>query len=137
MTELFKFRRPELLQAFFDSERAAFIQRCGEHDHDHRAAGRYRRVSSTVREAARGGIRARIHTPSRGAFLNCDYISGCWPSCAFHAHSVTCISVNRAVKLEFSGLHAYMPNRIFPAPSSMWQIRIWENCTPSREHSMQ
>lgn len=60
----------------------------------------------------------------KGAFSNYVYTSGCWPSCAFHAHSVTCISVNRAVKLEFSGLQAYMPNRIFPAPSSMWQIRI-------------
>ena len=68
MTELLKFRRPEHLQALSDSERAAFIQRCGEHDHYHRAAGRYRRVSSTVREAARGGIRARLHTPSRGLF---------------------------------------------------------------------
>ena len=69
MTELLKFRRPEHLQTLSDSERAAFIQRCGEHDHDHRAAGIYRRVSSTIREAAaRGGIRERIPYPSRGLF---------------------------------------------------------------------
>jgi len=76
-------------------------------------------------------LKSRIYT-IRGVKVMLDadlaeiyvYASGCWPSCAFHAHSVTCISVNRAVKLEFSGLHAYMPNRIFPAPSSIWQIRI-------------
>ena len=104
---------------------ALATQRCRQQDHDHHATGGYRRVSHTVRKVvARGGIRARIHTLPKGAFSNYVYASGCWPSCAFHAHSVTCISVNRAVKLEFSGLHAYMPNRIFPAPSSMWQIRI-------------
>ena len=44
-------------------------QRCRQQDYDHHAAGRYRGVSCTVREAAaRGGIRARIHTPSRGHF---------------------------------------------------------------------
>ena len=32
--------------------------------------------------------------------------SGCWPSWAFQAHSVILISVNTAVKLESSGLHA-------------------------------
>ena len=69
MTELLKFHRPEHLQALSDSERAAFIQRCGEHDHDHRAAGIYRRVSSTIQEAAaRGGIRERIPYPSKGLF---------------------------------------------------------------------
>lgn len=44
-------------------------QRCRKQDHDHHAARRYRCVSPIVREAAaRGGIRARIHTPSRGHF---------------------------------------------------------------------
>ena len=37
---------------------------------------------------------------------NLIHQSGCWPSCAFHAHSVICISVNTALKLEFSGLQA-------------------------------
>lgn len=40
--------------------------------------------------------------------------SGCCPSWAFHAHSVSSISVNTALKLESSGLHAYMPKEICP-----------------------
>ena len=32
--------------------------------------------------------------------------SGCWPSWAFHAHSVIFMSVNTALKLESSGLQA-------------------------------
>ena len=48
---------------------ALATQRCGQQDYDHHATRRYRCVSRTVREAtARGGIRARIHTPSRGHF---------------------------------------------------------------------
>ena len=41
--------------------------------------------------------------------LNTSYssaVSGCCPSCAFHAQSVTDRSVNTAVKLDFSGLQA-------------------------------
>ena len=85
------------------------------------------RISLCIAHCSRSCERRNKGAPPytlKGAFSNYVYASGCWPSCAFHAHSVTCISVNRAVKLEFSGLHAYMPNRIFPAPSSMWQIRI-------------
>lgn len=32
--------------------------------------------------------------------------SGCWPSCAFQAHSVIFMSVKTALKLESSGLQA-------------------------------
>ena len=38
--------------------------------------------------------------------LLCFPQSGCWPSCAFQAQSVSFKSVNTALKLEASGLHA-------------------------------
>ena len=67
-----------------------------------------------------------------------DYsASGCWPSWAFHMHSVIFISVKTAVNDESSGEQAYIPKEMVSAPLYMWQIRIWLKFTPSVEHSMQ
>ncbi len=60
------------LPGFRDRQREAFplrgvLKRCGQQDHNHHAAGRYRCVSPTVREtAARGGmITAFTSSPSK------------------------------------------------------------------------
>ena len=37
---------------------------------------------------------------------SCIHQSGCWPSCAFHAHSVSCMLLKTAVNDESSGEHA-------------------------------
>lgn len=50
--------------------------------------------------------------------------SGGCPSWAGHRHSVTSMWVKTAVKEESSGLHAYTPKEILPAPSHIWHTRI-------------
>ena len=145
MTELLKFRRPEHLQALSDSERAAFIQRCGEHDHDHRAAGIYRRVSSTVREAARGGIRARLHTPSRGIFelrLRIRLLAVVRFPCAFrHLHirkSSREAGIFRAAciyaKPNFSGSFEHVANphlrKLHPVSRTFYAVVIFAPAEP-------
>ena len=58
-------------------------------------------------------------------YKRAGYASGCWPSWAFHMHSVIFMSENTAVKDDSSGEQAYMPKEISSAPSYMWQMRIW------------
>ena len=66
-------------------------------------------------------VSSREFRANQRIFLFCHThsLSGCWPSCAFHIHSVIFISVNTAVNDDSSGEQAYTPKLISSAPAYM------------------